>query len=236
MARLPRLAIAGLPHLIIHRAAGGQSAFVDDADREVWRAALAEAARQTGVAVHGYGLGEHEVRLLATPAAAPALGTMMQALGRRYVRAFNLRHGRHGSPWDGRFRCTVLDPASHFLPSLRFSEVGDAADGLAAARSEACRWSSAPHHLGSRVDALVTEHAAYWSLGNTPFEREAAYRAYLQRPADPKLMAAIRDSAMRGWALGPPPFIASLDTLAPRRVQRLKRGRPTRSPASEASG
>lgn len=229
MARLARLAIAGLPHLIIHCALAGQAAFVDDADRQAWRDALADAARQAGVALHGYGLHGQELRLLATPAAAPALGAMMQAVGRRYVRAFNLRHARSGSPWDGRFRCTVLDPASLFLAALRYCEVGDVDEGLAAARGESWRWSSAAHHLGQRSDPLITEHAAYWTLGNTPFEREAAYRDLLERPPEPGLAAAIRDAALRGWALGPPAFIASLGGLAPRRVQRLRRGRPAKA-------
>jgi putative transposase len=32
----------------------------------------------------------------------------MQSVGRAYVRYFNNRHGRTGTLWEGRYRCTVL--------------------------------------------------------------------------------------------------------------------------------
>jgi hypothetical protein len=36
-------------------------------------------------------------------------------------------------------------------------------------------WSSYCHHAGIRPDGLMTDHAKVWALGNTPFQREAAY-------------------------------------------------------------
>ena len=41
-------------------------------------------------------------------------------------------------------------------------------------------WSSHAHWLGLRHDRLLTPHALYWALGNTPFAREAAYAALVQ--------------------------------------------------------
>jgi alkylation response protein AidB-like acyl-CoA dehydrogenase len=35
-------------------------------------------------------------------------------------------------------------------------------------------WSSHRHFVGLSCDKLVTPHALFWSLGNTPFAREAA--------------------------------------------------------------
>ena len=174
-----------------------------------------------------YGLDAGEVRLLATPESATALGTMMQSVGRRYVRAFNLRHGRSGTPWDGRFRSTVIELDRQFLPCLRFVELGDDEAPVAPAACEASAGSSLAHHLGGRVDPLVSEHGAYWTLGNTPFEREATYRRYLELPVDAGQLRRIRDATLKGWALGSESFVASLAGITSRRPQPLKRGRPS---------
>ena len=94
MARLPRLAVAGLPHLVALYGHNGQAVFVDDEDRRLFLAALRESALLQRVAVQAYVLLDDHVHLLLTPATAGALGALMQGLGRRYGAAFNRRHGR----------------------------------------------------------------------------------------------------------------------------------------------
>ena len=233
MARLARLVVAGLLHVVVHRALKGQSAFLDDEDRRAYLQALQAAAREAGVAVHGYGMDECEVRLLVTPSTAAALGAMMQSLGRRYVRGFNVRHGRNGTPWEGRFRSTVVEAQDLFLSCLRFVEAGASGELAEQPHGPIDRHSSLAHHLGGAVDPLVTEHGAFWSLGNTPFEREAVYRQLLQRPVPEGLIARIRAAAMKGWALGSPEFIDGLGAVTARRLLPLKRGRPAKVSSPE---
>jgi putative transposase len=157
---------------------------------------------------------------------------MMQTLGRSFVRAYNHRHARQSSPWEGRFRSTVVEPDTHFLACLRFVE-DVAPAGTALARTPAHpSWSSAAHHLGQSVDPLVSEHSAFWSLGNTPFEREAAYRRWLDSPAPPEFAPDIAGAALKGWALGSESFAARISAQSGRRAQPLARGRPRRAGTS----
>ena len=226
MARLPRLVVPGLPHLIIHRGHNGQDVFLDDADRVLYLSVLASSASEAGVALHGYGLQTGEVRLLATPSNEGALAQMMQALGRRYVRFFNLKHSRSSTPWEGRFRSTVIEPERYFVPALLVVENSvSPGTGLASGR-EASAWTSAVHHLGLRVEPLVTEHAVFWGLGNTPFEREAGYRVLFERGLSLHEVDTILRAATKGWALGTPEFAARLGKETGRRTQPLPRGRP----------
>lgn len=236
MARLPRSVVAGHPHLVIHRGLSGQAVFLDDADRRAYVQAVVQAAREAGVAVHGYGLGRNEVRLLLTPSDASSLSTMMQSIGRRYVRTFNLRHGRSGTPWEGRFRSTVIDAPDWFMPCLQYAEScgleGDGGSDLSAGSDVA--WSSAGHHLGLRIDDWIAEHALFWALGNTPFDREGAYKRLLVQALPPRTAERIRDAALKGWALGHPGFVQAIAALTGRRHQPLTRGRPARVAAAEA--
>lgn len=228
MARLPRLVAPGLPHLIFHRGHNGQAVFVDDADRASYLQGLAACAAEARVAIHGYGLLPGEVRLLATPADERGLAELMQAVGRRYVRSFNLKHGRSSTPWEGRFRSTVIEPSRYFMPALLVVEAGLPAGMPFASATQPPIWTSAAHHLGQRVDPIVTEHAVFWALGNTPFEREAGYRAWFERGLARGEIDAIVDAATKGWALGGPDFVEQLGSATGRRARPLPRGRPAR--------
>ncbi len=225
MARLPRLVIAGQLHLVVQMAHGADPVFRDDADHEGYLQTLMASAREQRVAVHAYALLASGVLLLLTPSSAESLGRMMQAVGRRFGSAFNRRHGRRGSLWEGRFRASVVDAKQHLLDCMRFVESAPVREGLASEASE-FRWSSAGHHVGRRVDAGITEHPLYWSIGNTPFEREANYRRLLDVPLPGGLQAALQASAHKSWAFGSSDFVESIASQTGRRLVPAARGRP----------
>jgi len=232
MARLRRAVLPGQPHMIIHRGQSGQAVFSDAADRDHYLAGLRASATEARVAIHAYALLENEVRLLVTPSTVTGLADLMQAVGRQYVPAFNKKYGRSGSPWQGRFRSTVIEAANHFRACLRFVESWGEVETADATRAlGGAVWSSAAHHLGTRVDPLISDHPAFWAFGNTPFEREAAYRHFVkQAPAEDEVAAILR-AALNGWVLGSPEFVASVGRQTGRRPQPAQRGRPKKGAA-----
>ena len=162
-----------------------QPIFVDDEDRQAWCAHLREASLVARVDIHAYVLMSNHVHLLATPRdSADGLSTMMQSLGRRYVAAFNRRHARSGTLWEGRFRAALVDPDDSLLTCMRYIDSHPQRSGLVADASDYA-WSSCAHHLGRRRDPLIVDHARYWALGNTPFEREGAFRSFLEEGVQP---------------------------------------------------
>ena len=224
MARLRRIVLPGELHVIVHRGHNGQPVFLDEQDGAAYLVGLREAAREAGVAVHAYGLLTREVRLLVTPNHATGLGRMMKSVGLRYVRAFNQRYARNGTPWEGRFRSAPIEAQPYLLPAMVFVE-GLAAAEVAGAQSEPLR-SSAEHHLAGRDDGLVEAHPAFWALGNTPFEREAAYRRFVGNGAATNQVAAILHAAAHGWVLGSDAFLLRAESLAQRRSRPSAAGRP----------
>jgi putative transposase len=228
MARLPRLSIAGELHHVIQRGHNHQPAFVDDVDRQLFLTALRDAAQEHGLAIHAYVLLDAEVRLLATPAATPSLSKTLQAVGRRYVAAFNRRHGRTGTLWEGRFRAAVIESERYFMSALCQLETAPVAEGLAAS-SELWPWSSAGHHLGLARSPVLTEHRLYWALGNTPFDREAAHRRALEQGVPAAEGAALRDATLKSWALGSPRFLEKLADMTSRPLSARRRGRPRKN-------
>ncbi|ART52890.1 transposase [Acidovorax carolinensis] len=225
MARLPRLTLAGYPHHIIQRGNNRQVIFVDRQDFETMLALMAENALKFAVAIHAYVLMDNHFHLLATPATAEALPLMMQAVGRSYVRYFNQRHGRSGTLWEGRYRSTLIETERYLLACMVYIDLNPVRAGMVALPA-AWPWSSHAHYLGQRVDKLVTPHALYWALGNTPFAREAAYAALVQTGVGSGEQAALTDAALRGWALGDADFVAELQKKSTRRVAKARPGRP----------
>lgn len=201
MARLPRLTIPGFPHHLIQRGNDRRAIFADDADRDRYLASLREVAADAGVAVHAYVLMPDHVHLLLTPPPGAGIGRLMQALGLRYVRWFNDRHGRTGALFEGRYRAAVLDPDRYLLACMRYVELNPVRAGLTG-HPASYPWSSHRHHVGLGVDPLITDHPVYWALGNTPFERQAAYvRLFEQEPGEAEL-SLIRRATHGGWLIG----------------------------------
>ena len=233
MARLPRLTLAGYPHHVIQRGNNRQAIFADRQDFETMLALLAENAQKFGVELHAYVLMDNHFHLLATPATEQALPLMMQALGRSYVRYFNDRHGRSGTLWEGRYRSTLIETDRYLLACMACIDLNPGRAGMVA-QPLAWPWSSHAHYLGQRSDKLVTPHALYWALGNTPFAREAAYAELVQAGITGAEQAALTEATLRGWALGGADFVAELQKRSPRRVTKARPGRPAAAPEDTA--
>ena len=233
MARLARLVVPLQVHHLIQRGHNRQAVFRDDEDRRKYLEILREVASIHHVAVHAYVLMDNHVHLLVTPEDAQGLSRMMQAQGRRFVAWFNKRHEHIGTLWEGRFRATVIDSERYLLLCMRYLDLNPVRAGLLVQCREYA-WSSHAHYIGARTDPLITEHPLFWALGNTPFERDAAYKELFSADISPAEVTALTESALKGWPLGPAEFLASLAMQTDRRLQAGKRGRPAAAKAKPA--
>lgn len=229
MARLPRLILAGQAHHVILRGNNRQAIFVDDDDRRRMLQVLLEVSRLYGVALHAFVLMDNHLHMLVTPGEAEALSRMMQALGRRYVGAFNARHHRTGTLWEGRFRAGLVEGERHLLACLRYIELNPVRAGLVADPAD-WPWSSAGHHLGRARQSLITEHPLYWALGNTPFEREHGYRELMQQGLTSAEHQRLTEAVLRGRPVVSEALQASLQQEHARVAVARPRGRPRKVP------
>jgi len=221
MARLPRLVAPGHLHWLIQPVHGGVEAFVDDTDRQHYLQALQEATRHEGVLLHAYALTAGAVHLLATPEHGQALGRVMQSLGRRFVSAHHRRHGGSGTLWEGRYRCAPVEPGATALDVLCLI------DGL----GEGPLHSSRIQRCAGVQLAGVVDPAAYWQLGNTPFDRQGAWRARLAEGVSPGRTLLLMQAAQGSWVVGSEHFAAQIAELHGRAASPRPRGRPRRTAA-----
>jgi putative transposase len=233
MARLPRIVVPHQPHYVTQAGNGRQTVFADTDDYLAFLQWLRDAAKQFKVAIHAYALLPERIALLASPTDATGLGRMMQWVGRHYVPYFNAKYQRAGTLWQGRYRAAVIDAPQYLLLCSRFIELDPIRSGVASHPAD-YPWSSCAHHVGAKSDALITDHSLYWGLGNTPFDRELAYRAMLENGLTAREAETLAEAGQKGWPLGSEKFKESLARQLSRRVSPAKRGRPA-GPADSSS-
>ncbi|MFZ6774110.1 transposase [Undibacterium sp. SXout7W] len=225
MARLPRLVIPQALHHVIQRSHDGTQLFRDNEDHQRFIAWLAEAGKLFQVLVHAYVLMPDHVHLLMTPADDTGLGKMMQWVGRHYVPYFNRKYQRSGSLWQGRFKATVIEGTRYFLPCSIYIESNPVRSRLVQEAAD-YPWSSYRHHIGLQTDPLIADHSLYWALGNTPFQREAAYKERMEQSFSQSDIDAMTNATLKGWLLGSAQFKEDMSKLTERRIEPVRRGRP----------
>ena len=225
MARLKRLAVSGCVHHIVMRGLAGTPIFAAAEDFARYAELLARWSSTLRVEVHAYVLMPSEVQALVTPQEGSALGRLVQALGRDYTTAFNRRIGRVGTLWQGRFQAAPVESGPRVVDCMRYIEQAPVRQGFAL-RADACPWSTAAHHVGRGNLPWLTDPPAFWALGNTPFERQAAYALLLQMPLDAAEVSQIASATAGGWALGSAVFAEAVSAHTARRALPQTRGRP----------
>jgi putative transposase len=228
MARLKRLVVPRIPHHVSQRVVAGGVAFVDPADHQAFVAALRSCCVEHEVAVLAYALLEQQVQLMLMPQRAESLGRMMQSLTRQYVGPFNRKHARSGALWQSRFSSAPVQSTTQLLNCVVYLEQAPQRAGFQGAAFE-YPWSSACHHAGLRSEgwlAAMPADSAYWKLGNTPFERDAAYRRLLELALPAVAIQKIEATVLKGWALGSGEFLAEIGASTGRRPAPAPRGRP----------
>ena len=228
MARLPRLYAPSVVQHVVQRPIDGRRLFDAPDDCAVFVEVLGDAVRAHHIALHAWTLTPLEFRFLATPSSADAIGRAMQAIGRRYVPLINKRTGRAGPLWQPRYRSTLIDAETYLLASMRHVEERPVVLGFVD-DANAWPWSSHAHHVGRVRQPWVTDHRLYWALSDTPFERQAAYRAFVGAPAPAGLRERVDQAVERGWLLGDAAFAATFETELSRRAHPRAAGRPRKA-------
>jgi len=227
MARLPRIDVPGIPQHLIVRGNNRTHIFRDDADRSIFLGFLDRALADCVCDLHAYVLMPNHVHLLATGHVEGELSELMQRIGRKFARLMNLRWGRTGTLFEGRFRSSLIDSDRYLLTCMRYIELNPVRAGIAP-RPEDFSWSSYAANATGGPDGRLVPHHLYTELGRTREERGLAYRELVRAGISGSELASIRESAAKCRALGDDTFCAAIQSLLDRPVSPRPQGRPKR--------
>ena len=229
MPRQARLEIPGIPLHLTQRGVNRCAIFLDDDDRHHYLDLLADSATQHALCIHAYVLMGNHVHLLVSSAEAGKVSRAMRQLGQAYVTAFNRRHRRTGTLWEGRFKSCLVDSDHYLLTAYRYIELNPVRAAMVV-RPWEHRWSSVHANLALRRDPLITPHRSFVAMGTTPLERAAAYRLWLREGVGEDELAAIRKHLQQERAFGSKRFQAMAERTLGRPVSVRPPGRPRREP------
>jgi putative transposase len=232
MPRPNRIILPGVPTHVIQRGHNRSTCFFSQRDFAEYREVLRETSQRCRCAIHAYVLMTNHVHLLVSTLDSLGVSRMMQMIGRRYVRAVNIRRRRTGTLWEGRFKSSIIDSERYFLTCSRYIELNPVRARMVDDVGT-YQWSSYRHNAYGEHDSLVTSFSLYDALGASPQVRRKAYRALFRQAIEPESLDGIRSAVKRGAALGDSNFVQRLEKSAKRRVARFPHGGDRRSPIFE---
>lgn len=227
MPRRPRLGISGVSLHVTQRGVNRGAIFIDDDDRRHYLDLLRDAMREGAIAIHAYVLMGNHVHLLLTSPAPRALSRAMRNLGQCYVQAFNRRHRRSGTLWQGRFKSCLVDSERYLMTVYRYIELNPVRAAMVE-RPEDYPWSSVHANINRRHDDLVIPHASYLGLHSNADARAAAYLTWLREGVSDDDLARIRVHLEQERALGDRKFQSMVERALGHHVAVRPRGRPRR--------
>jgi putative transposase len=220
-----RIEVAGVPMHVVQRGIDRARVFRDDDDRQHYLVDLHACASAESVALHGYVLMDNHVHLLMSSPIAGGVSRALRALGSRFVRRYNSRHGRTGPLWEGRFRSSVIADDRYLFRCLAYIELNPVRAGMTRT-AETFLWSSARHHLGLHRDPFVDPHPTFVALAAEPAARHVAWRAILDHGIGRIELERIREHFRQERVYGPGDFQEQISVLTGRSVKVTSRGRP----------
>jgi putative transposase len=219
MARLPRIVIPGLPHLVTQRGNRQERTFFNDGDYKAYRQLIADAALRTRTEIWAYCLMPNHVHMILVPSDQDGLrGTLAEA-HRSYTTRVNKRNGWTGHLWQGRFGAVLMDE-EHLINAVRYISLNPVRAGLVE-EPEHWLWSSVSAHLKKRNDALVTVKPV--------LERVPDFASLLEEELPEQAAMDLRRAETIGRPLGSESFFDDLEIRLGFDARPQRRGRKPKS-------
>ena len=225
MPRKPRFIIPDVPVHIVQRGHSRNPVFFEDADYSAYLGWLKSGAERYHCAIHAYVLMTNHIHILATPRDTEGITRMMQYVGRHYVPYINHTYGTTGSIWEGRYKAGLIQDEHYLLTCMRYIELNPVRAAMVRAPAH-YRWSSYRANAQGKPDELITQHAIYLSLGESPDTRCEAYKELFKAHVELQDLNDIRSSLQTGTPLGSDHFKQKIENKLGMKVGQSKRGRP----------
>ena len=185
----PRTAdVAGTIHHFGNRGINKKDLFDSALDFASYLDRVVKEIRDTGSELHSFCTMTNHTHFLVRLGSDGALARITGLANAGYVREFNMRNGRSGPLFTGRYWDKVIASDFYLANAQLYIEANPVVASLEDDPSEYV-WSSASHYLIEPCHSFLTPSSWYLSLGSTPEERRLGYaremREYLKNHRPP---------------------------------------------------
>jgi REP element-mobilizing transposase RayT len=177
VARKPRIHFRGAFYHVISRGNHSEKIFHDDSDHQRYLSLLEEVRNRYHCKLYAYVLMGNHVHLLVEAEVAP-LSKIMQNLQFRYTRYYNLRYGKIGHLFQGRYKAILCDRDNYLLELVRYIHLNPVRAGLSK-QVDGYRWSSHSNYLSGDDKGGVSVSAVLEPFGKRRGEAIRQYRQFI---------------------------------------------------------
>lgn len=177
MARKPRIHFPGALYHVMFRGNAGQPVFSTDEDRSRFFLLLQEGTCRFGYRVHAFCLMDNHIHLALQVGQLP-LAKGMQNLSFRYTRWMNVRQGRMGHLFQGRYKAILVDADAYLLQLVRYLHYNPVRVGMVKTPADYC-WSSHRAYLGEELLPWLTTGLVLAQFQATLEQARLAYLAFM---------------------------------------------------------
>ena len=164
--RANRYFLPGKLYHLTHRCHDRQFLFKFARDRNGYRQIVWESLQRFAVEVFSYCLTSNHTHFLVRSEDPELISRWMQEVEGQFAQAYNRRKKRSGSFWDGRYRCTMIEPGLHLWNCMVYIELNMVRAGVVR-HPEHWAWCSYQEWMGRRLRyVLINKRACLGMLGN----------------------------------------------------------------------
>ena len=191
MARPLRIEFPNAFYHVTSRGNERKTVFRNNGDRERFLTYLESAHHRYGAILHVYCLMDnHYHLLLETPRGN--LSQILHHINGAYTTYFNIRHGRSGHLFQGRFKAILVEKDSYGEGLSRYIHLNPVRAGLVKNPSE-YRWSSYRYYIGKEREPLwLTTALILGYLGSPGRSTYRRYREFVEEGIGGKLEDPLR--------------------------------------------
>jgi putative transposase len=215
---MARVVVPGIPHHITQRGNRRENVFFVRSDYRWYLRLLADYSAERGLEILAYCLMPNHVHLVAVPAGADSLASVLKPVHLRYAQHVNRSQEFSGRVWQGRFYSCPLD-ADHTAAAIRYVECNPVRAGIEY-RAANYEWSSAAAHAGLRRDRLLAPDIDRWVAVSD-------WSDWLAEAEPEDSVTRLRLYTRTGRPLGHDSFVHKLEEQSGRRLHALRHGRPS---------
>ncbi len=223
MARIARVVVPGIPHLVIQRGHENRQVFFSVEDYREYIRLVGESCAKWKVRIWAYCLMPNRVHLVVQPTAQNALARALGEAHRRYAKRVNENQSRSGRLWHARFSSCALQP-SWLARAMRFVERSPVDSGMLPNVTD-YPWCSSSARLKGGDDPMgvkgLPQGVRNWA-------------SFVGKPNDASDQALLLNHERTGRPIGDGDWVIELEKSVGRRLRPRKRGRkPKNRPVAD---
>lgn len=151
----------------------------EDWAKQLYYGLLLQYKDKYGVQIHSYQLMENHPHLTGTMTTKENFSAFFRVVNNLFARKYNKRCRRRGQVVMDRFKSPRIQDDTYMLRAMTYGDL----NGVRCKRDKQpddAKWSSYAYYAYGRDDSLITPSPSYLTLGETPKDRQRAYRGMVQ--------------------------------------------------------